>query len=199
MKEDPDAEVYRWTWITLDRLFSKEVWGNLHVPPKDNVVMKGLGFSGVAQTEETQDHFQKSAAAVKSKNPVQAMKDKYSRYLQSHGGEHSGYDYLQRGVREMKDKYRDYIKDSVKVGFQKVGMKMTVDLKAPKHPDSWYPKDQVAKGHIVEKEHSDNPKVKDIITKNHLDEEGQTTDYYNDALFKRDLEKKVFWKGFFKR
>jgi ADP-ribose pyrophosphatase YjhB (NUDIX family) len=204
MKEDPDAEVHRWHWITPDRLFSKEVWDNLHVPPKDNVLMKGLGFftDGMnsnhfhnhLKAKLGQHDFQKEAS-VKPKSHVQLIKDKYSHYLAGNGGDHSGYEYLQKAVKDMKVKYKDYM-PIVKNGMEKSGMKAEVNLKDPEHKNSWYPKDQVAKGHIVEKEHSDNMKVRDIITKNHLDEEGQKS-YYNDSLFKKDLEKKAFWRGFF--
>ena len=119
IKEDPDAEVHRWHWLSLETLFSPSVWGELHVPPEDNVVMKGLGFIG-----------QQKTAAFLTFNEIK--------------------------------------------------------LKAPKHPDSWYPKDQIAKGMVVEKEHSENPDVRCNITKNHVDEDKT---YYNNALFKKDLEK----------
>lgn len=73
---------------------------------------------------------------------------------------------------------------------------MVAFLKAPKHPASWYPRDQLAKGRIVEREHTDVPAVADNITKNHIDENRK---YYNNPLFKEDLEKSAFWRGFCER
>lgn len=42
MKNDPDNEVYRWSWVPY-KPFPKEIAEKMHVKWKDNVLWKGIG------------------------------------------------------------------------------------------------------------------------------------------------------------
>lgn len=46
MSADPDVEVHRWHWVSVP--LKKEIADNLHVPMKDNVLMKGLNMEKTA-------------------------------------------------------------------------------------------------------------------------------------------------------
>ena len=52
MKEDPDAEVHRWQWINTEDGIPDEIYGNMHVPPGDNIAMSALGL---VRKEDTND------------------------------------------------------------------------------------------------------------------------------------------------
>lgn len=45
IKHDPDDEVYRWHWVSLKKPLNKEIFGNLHVPLEDNVLLSNLGIN----------------------------------------------------------------------------------------------------------------------------------------------------------
>lgn len=45
MKEDPDAEVTRWTWVDCSKGLPKHVRDNLHVPMHKNALLPRLGLN----------------------------------------------------------------------------------------------------------------------------------------------------------
>ena len=45
MREDPDDEVHRWVWVNIFGKKNPEIFNNLHVPLKDNIIMQELGVS----------------------------------------------------------------------------------------------------------------------------------------------------------
>lgn len=46
--EDPDAEVTVWHWINVDQGLPEDLADNMHVDPKDDVVMQSLGLAPAA-------------------------------------------------------------------------------------------------------------------------------------------------------
>ena len=48
MQKDPDLEVYRWRWIPMDAV-PKDIMDNLHVPFKDNILLKELDIKAAGQ------------------------------------------------------------------------------------------------------------------------------------------------------
>ena len=155
MKEDPDAEVYRWRFVDTTTIPDKE----LHVPRSEgNVILSEI---------------EKTAARITHRAILREIAER----IPSIASEPKVFEYARDKRRESRQKVAE------------------LSLKPPKHEDSWYPKDQIAKGVIVEKEHTDNLAARRIVSKNHLDER---RDYYNNALFKSDLEKKAakFFGGF---
>ncbi len=43
MKQDPDAEVHRWTWVDTSKGLPEDIKKNLHVPIERNALMHSLG------------------------------------------------------------------------------------------------------------------------------------------------------------
>ena len=86
------------------------------------------------------------------------------------------------------------------LGVYKSAKEMIPGGEAEGKPDSAYPKDQLKKGIKVEMEHTNSRAVAKEIAKDHLEEHKddppENKKYYDKPLFKKDLEKKAFWRGF---
>jgi 8-oxo-dGTP pyrophosphatase MutT (NUDIX family) len=171
MKIDPDEEVQRWQWIKLDSDLD-HIADNLHVPLKDNVLLPH-----VLRNKPMKKHIRRFWESSKKVGVHSFLEDVADKSLKE-----GPQQYLQ-----YKDKKREKnAEDLIQGG------------KADNKADTSFPKDQLAKGMKVEREHTNNPALAKEIARDHLTEDKK----YYDHLKKMEdkyVEKKAFWEGFWMR
>lgn len=100
------------------------------------------------------------------------------------------------GVRSAQEVPQQYM--AHKGREEKRAAELVVGGKADGKPASNFPKDQIAKGIKVEREHTNKPALAKEIAKDHLTEDKK---YYTHLKEMEDkyVEKKAFWRGFTSR
>jgi 8-oxo-dGTP pyrophosphatase MutT (NUDIX family) len=168
IREDPDMEVYRWVWVKLDTDL-EHIKENLHVPLKDNVLL-----THILKDKPMKKHIKKFWDKGRKMGRGGFLDELKERTLKE-----GPQQYAQRGEEKKAEA------DIVHGG------------KADGKPASDFPKDQIQKGMKVEKEHTDNPALAKEIATDHLTED---KNYYTHLKEMEDkyVEKKAFWKGFFR-
>jgi 8-oxo-dGTP pyrophosphatase MutT (NUDIX family) len=171
MKQDPDGEVHRWHWIKLDTELD-HIQNNLHVPLGDNVLL-----DNILKEKVVRRHIQRFWNVSKKVGVNTAR--------QSQG----------IASRELPQQYVAHKNREEK---QKTAAELVVGGKADGKPASIFPKDQIAKGVKVEREHTNNPAMAKEIAKDHLTEDKK---YYTHLKEMEDkhIQKKAFWSGFMRR
>lgn len=169
---DPDEEVHRWKWIKLDTDLD-HIKDNLHVPLGDNVLL-----DNILKDKPMRRHIRRFWDSAKKMGVGEELKDK----LLKEGPQQ----YLQKKDREKKAVDEAALKA---LGFKDVP------------PNSAFPKDRLEAGKKVEKEHTTNPEVAEVIAKAHLKEfppKKNKEDYYEGLdEMEKSLKKQAFWRGFF--